>query len=127
MRGRSGRVMATRYRLLSEFLNDCHYERQELCRKLDLRMDSKDWKTLAGHLKISWQDVLLIEQKEREPSAHLLLRYSMEHSKATLVDLLTLLEEMGRDDAVDILEPLLFKSDTETTPAKKGGCPRAIN
>jgi hypothetical protein len=74
---------------------------------------------LAGHLGNPWHDILLIEQREREPSAYVLRDYCTEHPKSTLDDLLDILEELGREDAIDILEPLRF-IDTETIPNNKG-------
>jgi hypothetical protein len=73
---------------------------------------------LAGHLGNPWHDILLIEQREREPSAYVLRDYCTEHPKSTLDDLLDILEELGREDAIDILEPLRF-IDTETIPNNK--------
>lgn len=103
--------MAERRRLLSDFLSYCYDERQALFRKLDLRMDGKDWKSVAGKLGFKWQDVLLIDQKEREPSAHVLHEHAVGHPKTTLSELCDILSDLGREDAVDILQPLLLHDD----------------
>ncbi|XP_062510572.1 uncharacterized protein LOC134186593 [Corticium candelabrum] len=100
--------MSSQRLLLSDFLSHYNDERQQLCRLLDLKMDGKDWRSVAGNLGFTWTDVMLIDQKEREPTAQVLLRYSMENSKATVFDLHTILRKLSREDAMDVLEAVGF-------------------
>ena len=101
-------AMSSQRLLLSDFLSHYNDERQQLCRLLDLKMDGKDWRSVAGNLGFTWTDVMLIDQKEREPTAQVLLRYSMENSKATVFDLHTILRKLSREDAMDVLEAVGF-------------------
>ncbi|KAK2568420.1 hypothetical protein P5673_007452 [Acropora cervicornis] len=84
---------------------------EELSRKLNPRHNTKDFRYLAGLMNYTYEMVKNLE-REKNPTAYLVSEWAMCHASGgepkTVGDLLELLKEMRRDDAVEILKPFEF-------------------
>lgn len=84
---------------------------EELSRKLNPRHNTKDFRYLAGLMNYNYEMVKNLE-REKNPTAFLVSEWAMSHASRgeakTVGDLLELLKQMRRDDAVEILEPFEF-------------------
>ena len=84
---------------------------EELSRKLNPRHNTKDFRYLAGLMNYTYEMVKNLE-REKNPTAYLVSEWAMCHASGgepkTVGDLLELLKEMRRDDAIEILKPFEF-------------------
>ncbi|XP_065837327.1 mucosa-associated lymphoid tissue lymphoma translocation protein 1 homolog [Oscarella lobularis] len=95
-------------RLLSDFLDHCHDARNKLFNFLNLRLEGKDWRTLADHLGLfGWREIQLIEQRERNPCEYVLRHHLTLHPQMTLFELYEILRTMQREDVMEVIEKYL--------------------
>lgn len=79
---------------------------EQLGMKLNYHMPLKDFRTLAGKMKYTYEGVKNLE-RQQNPTAALLIQWSQSRAKVgeekTVTDLIEMLSQMGRDDAVDLM------------------------
>ena len=79
---------------------------EKLGMKLNYRMPLKDFRTLAGKMKFTYEVVKNLE-RQPNPTAALLVRWSQSQAKLgeekNVTELIEMLNQMGRDDAVDLM------------------------
>ena len=84
---------------------------ERLGMKLNPRHLMKDFRYLAGKMNYNYEMVRNIE-RQRNPTIFLLNDWFMTHARngepKTVTDLIELLKDMQRDDAVDLLKPVEF-------------------
>lgn len=100
---------------------------EELSRKLNPRHNTKDFRYLAGLMNYTYEMVKNLE-REKNPTAYLVSEWAMCHASGgepkTVGDLLELLKEMRRDDAIEILKPFEF---TEVSPKPLNNLNNGLN
>lgn len=95
-------------RLLSDFLDHCHDARNKLFNFLNLRLEGKDWRTLADQLGLfGWREIQLIEQRERNPCEYVLRHHLTLRPQMTLFELYEILRTMQREDVMELIEKYL--------------------
>ena len=88
---------------------------ERLGMKMNYRMPMKDFRTLAGKMKYTYEAVKNFE-RHANPTAALLMQWSHSGSRGrgkvgeekTVTDLIQLLSLMGREDAVDLMSQYEF-------------------
>ena len=84
---------------------------EELSFKLNPRHNMKDFRYLAGLMNYNYGMVKNLE-RQKNPTTYLLSEWDMSHAAngeaKTVGDLIELLKQMKRDDAVEILRPFEF-------------------
>ncbi|XP_068704662.1 mucosa-associated lymphoid tissue lymphoma translocation protein 1 homolog [Montipora capricornis] len=92
---------------------------EELSFKLNPRHNMKDFRYLAGLMNYNYGMVKNLE-RQKNPTTYLLSEWDMSHAAngeaKTVGDLIELLKQMKRDDAVEILRPFEF-TDVLPKPA----------
>ena len=69
----------------------------------------KDWKTLAGHMGFTIQEIRYFEE-ERDPVEKVLTKWSLlKHENATTSKLLYFLRQMGRLDVIEDIQCYIGK------------------
>ena len=82
--------------------------RLEICKKLNLKNVLKnDYRGLAAHFEIYYQDILTISQSS-DPTDNVLVRIG-HNPKNTIAQLREKLKTMGRDDCVNIIDSGMYR------------------
>ena len=84
-------------------INDLNAEEYEkICNELNIINSGRDYKTMAGRMRYSANEVKTFEQ-HRNPSDALLSHWGKQRGN-TVIKLIEILKDMGNDAAAEILE-----------------------